>query len=59
VQQPIVISGKPAAVLAELRAIIAARKPEPKVIYRTTIITPSMYVFKRVPIVGSVPANLF
>ena len=55
VQKPILISGKPAEVLDALRALIAARKPQPKVIYQTTIITPGCYIWKKVPIVGRVP----
>lgn len=54
-QQNIRLAGKPAEVLAQLRAIIAARKPEPKQIFRTTIITPETFVFKKVQIVGRVP----
>jgi BMFP domain-containing protein YqiC len=58
VQHNIILTGKAREVFDALKAKVAEieAKNKPQTIYRTTIITPSTFVFKRVPVVGRVPS---
>ena len=50
--------GKAKDVFNRLHELVGAKspEPEPKVIYQTTIITPGMFIWKKVPFVGRVPS---
>ena len=54
----IILKGKAREVFDALKAKVAEieAKNERRTIYRTTIITPATFVFKKVPVVGRVPS---
>jgi hypothetical protein len=58
VQHNIILTGKAREVFDALKAKVAEieAKNKPQAIYRTTIITPGTFVFKKVPIAGQCPS---